>query len=336
MNTRTRLIELSSLPLDWEKLNGTKILIAGATGLIGSALVHSILANPNFICDIYVMGRSIDRLNAIFSDYISYSHFHPIEQDITKPLTCSDQFDYIIDCASNANPANFDKYPVETILTNILGVQNLLNYGKTHGLKRFLFVSTGEVYGETGGKNCTEESNGNIDVLNPRGCYPLSKRLAENLCVCYAKEYGLDVTIARPCHIYGPNFLETDDRAYAQFLRKAVLGDDIVLNSPGLLRRSWCYIVDCIAGLLYILLKGTSSNAYNISDSAMTIKEFAEATAASAGVNVRFDIPKSSASPIISQGILDSTKLKSLGWEPSKDIVSNLKECICEISFNKR
>lgn len=331
MTTSTQLDRLCSLPLNWEKLSGAKILIVGASGLIGRALIHSLLANTNLKCDIYAMGRSMDRLKTIHGNNICKSNFHLIEHDVTRQLTCSVQFDYIIDCASNANPANFDKKPVETILTNVLGVQNLLDYGKTHGLKRFLFVSTGEVYGETEGENCTEDSNGYIDVLNPRGCYPMSKRLAENLCICYAKEYNLDITIARPCHIYGPNFLNTDDRAYAQFLRNAVCGEDIVLNSPGLLNRSWCYIVDCVSGLLYILLNGISSNVYNISDTTMTIKDFAEVVAASADVEVKFNIPKNLTSPIISQGILNSAKLRSLGWKPSSDIVSNIKECINEM-----
>lgn len=332
MKTSTRIKELSILPLNWVKLNGSKILIVGASGLIGSAFVHSLLGNPNLKCEIYVMGRSNNRLKRIFEEYIGNEHFHTIEHDITEPLTCTDYFDYIVDCASNANPANFNHKPVETILTNVLGVKNLLNYGRKHGLKRFLFVSTGEIYGETGGENCNEESNGYINILNPRSCYPMSKRLTENLCICYAKEYNLDVTIARPCHIYGPNFLTTDDRAYAQFLRTAALGEDIVLNSPGLLKRSWCYIIDCVAGLLYILLNGVASNAYNISDTVMTIKDFAMAVATCAGVEVKFNISENLTPPIISQGILDSTKLRSLGWKPSKDIFSNISECINEMS----
>nr|WP_321570792.1 NAD-dependent epimerase/dehydratase family protein [uncultured Duncaniella sp.] len=332
MRTITRIKELSLLPLNWEKLDRSKILIVGASGLIGSAFAHTLLTNPNLKCEIYVMGRSFDRLKTIFGEYIGNENFHIIEHDIVNPLSCAENFDYIVDCASNADPANFNQKPVETILTNVLGVQNLLDYSKTHGLKRFLFVSSGEVYGETGGENCNEEADGYIDILNPRGCYPLSKRLSENLCISYVDEYNLDVVIARPCHIFGPNFLDTDDRAYAQFLRKAAHGEDIELNSPGLLKRSWCYIIDCVSGLLYILLNGASSNAYNISDIAMTIRDFAEAVAIGAGVKVKFNIPKDLNPPIISQGILDSTKLRSLGWKPCGDIILNIKECISDMT----
>ena len=79
--------------------------------------------------------------------------------------------------------------------------------------------------------------------------------------MCYAAEYGVDVVIGRPCHTYGPFFTESDNRAYAQFIRNAIAGEDIVLKSTGLQYRSWCYVVDCASALLHILLKGETGQA---------------------------------------------------------------------------
>lgn len=324
MKTTDQLRDIYKLPLPWEKLNGSKILIAGASGLIGSSLVKALVLNPLINYTVYALGRDLIKLEEIFSDYRKFN-LVLLEGDVSKKLNLKEKFDYIIDCASNANPASFSRCPVETILGNICGVNNLLAYGVQNKLQRFLYVSSGEVYGEGGRNPFIEEHSSYINNLNPRACYPISKRAAENLCIAYAQEYKADVVIARPCHIYGPNFLKTDDRAYAQFFRKARNGEDIVLKSAGLLNRSWCYVRDCVSALLFILLKGASNEAYNISDTPMTIKDFAEAIALESRVKVVYDIPDESITrPIISKGILDSSKLRRLGWYPLDKLQSNI------------
>lgn len=330
MNRIARNKIIFSLPLPWHLLEKENILITGASGLIGSTLVKTLLSKPNCNYTIYAMSRDIKKLQQIFTDYSS-PNLVLIEGDVTADLNLTEDFKYIIDCASNANPQLFHNYPVNTILGNIYGVNNLLGYGVKHGLSRFLYVSSGEVYGEGTKDSFTEKDSEYIDSLNPRGCYPISKRAAENLCIAYAKEYNVDIVIARPCHIYGPNFQKSDDRAYAQFLRNAVKGEDIILNSQGLLNRSWCYVDDCVLGLIYILLKGTPNEAYNISDSPMTIRRLAELIAELSGVNISFRIKEDKIHPIISKGILDSTKLKSLGWKPLENVYENISTTLNEL-----
>lgn len=335
--TTDDLRRISTLPLPWEKLKGKNILIPGATGLIGSALVTALLLNPNKNYEVYAAGRNLARLKERFGNF-SDSSLHFVEFDVSRPLNSDIHFHYIIDCASNANPAAFSERPVEVILANILGVENILSYGSRHGIERFLFVSSGEVYGEGDGRKFDETYSGYVDILNPRACYPASKRAAENLCIAYSKEYGPDVVIARPCHIFGPFFQKSDDRAYAQFLHNAIAGDNIVLKSPGMIKRSWCYVADCVSALLYILLKGNNRQAYNIAspENELTIRDFATAIAQTSGTEIVFDVPADAPKAIITQGILDSSLLHGLGWKPELPFSEQIKSTIEELKNEDR
>lgn len=319
--------------LPWEKLSGTKILITGATGLIGSTLVEVLMSNPHRDYVVYASGRNMERARARFEKYLSMESFHFVEYDVIFPLQCDVQFDYIIHAASNASPNAFSMNPVEIVKANILGVSNLIEYGIEHGMKRFLYVSSGEVYGEGDGHIITEKYSGYIDCLNPRSCYPSSKRTSETLCTSYASEYGVDVVIARPCHIYGPNFTEADNRVYAQFIRNILKGENIVMKSSGEQVRSWCYVVDCVSALLYILLKGISGEAYNIADpnSVLTIRKLAEMLAEIGDCKVIMDVPsemeKRGYNPV-SKSVLSINKIEGLGWKVSGSMTQKMKKTV--------
>lgn len=325
------MAEIKDLP--WEKLSGCNILVTGATGLIGSCLVDVLMQRPQKDYRVYALGRNEKRANARFQRFISDSSFHFIEGDVTRPLTCDTSFHYIIHAASNGSPYFFASQLVEVMKSNLFGVSNLIEYGLGHGMKRFLYVSSGEVYGQNDAKRLSESSYGYIDVLSPRSCYPSSKRAAETLAISYATEYGTDVVIARPCHTYGPNFTESDNRVYAQFIRNVLSGEDIVMKSAGTQYRSWCYVEDCVSALLYILLKGKSGEAYNIADknSIVTIWELAEMIASIAGCKVVMQAPSDSEmkgfTPI-KQAVFNTAKLEALGWSVSGTMEEKLRRTI--------
>ncbi len=203
---------------------------------------------------------------------------------------------------------------------NIWGVDHLFSYGRQHHLRKFLYVSSGEVYGEGNGIPFCEEDSGCLNWTSLRACYPTAKRTAETLCISYASQCQIETLIIRPCHIYGPFFAPKDDRVYAQLIRNAVADEDILLKSTGLRQRSWCYVVDCVFALLYVLLKGETGNAYNIADvrSNTSICEFAEMVALKSGRKVVFDIPDNAVSnpPDISKTILSTDKINEIGWFP--------------------
>lgn len=330
------ILQIFEQDLPWEKLSGANILVTGATGLIGGCLVETLMMNPNRDYQVYASGRNEERARSRFKDFADNPVFYFVKYDVMQPLQSDVRFDYIIHAASNASPNFFAKSPVEVIKSNIDGVAHLMDYGMSHGMKRFLYVSSGEVYGEGDGRVFTEDYSGYVDCAKPRSCYPSSKRAAESLCVSYAAEYGADVVMARPCHTYGPHFTEQDNRVYAQFIRNVLRGEDIVLKSTGEQFRSWCYVVDCVSALFYILLMGTNGEAYNIADakSIISIRELAEIIAAIGNRNVVIDIPDDDEKRgfnSVMKSIFSTNKLESLGWKPLTHISKGYEKTIREL-----
>lgn len=307
-----------------ERLKNSSVLITGASGLIGSFVVDMLLyynKTDDANITVYAAGRSIERLEKRFEGAEGKNLIF-VEHDVNCAPKFDFSLDYIIHAASNAYPQAFAKDPVGTVLSNVVGTQYLLEYAKEHNTKRFMFVSSGEVYGQCDSDITAfkESYSGYVDPTQPRSCYPASKRAAETLCVSYTAQYSLDTVIVRPCHIYGPNTTKSDNRASVQFMSCALKGEDIVLNSRGSQMRSYCYIADCGSALVTVLACGESANAYNIAnpDARVTIAALAEEIAKCAGTKVVFSLPdeqsKGQQTPI-SYAVLDSDKLCSLGWK---------------------
>lgn len=332
------ILSLFDQGLDLSPLSGSRILVAGASGLIGSCIVDILMANPKRDYEVIALGRNAERMQNKFADYISDGLFSILVKDITKPFgTTTLCLDYIIDAASNASPNFFKKNPVEVMKANIDGVSNLMDYGIINNTNRMVYLSSGEVYGEGNGSPFTEKDSGYVDCASLRACYPSSKRAAETLCIAYAEEYQKDVVIARLCHTYGPGFTESDNRVYAQFIRNVLNGEDIVLKSKGEAYRSWLYVVDAANAILQLLLKGENKNAYNVADphSNITIRQLAETIADLTGHKVVFDIPKDEAhgnTTPITKATFDISKIQTLGWKPLFSIKEGLQHTIDSVS----
>jgi len=259
----------------------------------------------------------------------------PVGCDLTQPLSGLPKADYIIHAAGNAHPAAFSADPVGTMQSNILGTMNLLSHLTATGGKRLLFVSSGEIYGENpdveGG--FSEDSFGKIDPMNPRSCYPESKRAAETMCASYVRQFGADAVVARLCYVYGPTVTPTNSRADAQFLRKAMAGENIVMKSDGAQMRSYCYAADAAAALLTILLKGEAGQAYNVANrgSEHSIREYALTLAALAGVMVVFDLPPESERAgysTVTRAVQNPEKLEALGWKALTPLKEGLQHTL--------
>ena len=322
--------------LPWQKLDGKTVLITGATGLICSCVADIILFKNKFGANIKLIlaGRDREKTVARFKpfaeskDYI-FTYFDAISG--TMP-DIKFNVNYIIHGASNAHPAKFSEQPVETMLANLIGTNALLKMAVKNNFDRFLYISSSEVYGKKQGSEPYSETDyGYVDILNPRACYPSSKRTAETLCAAYSSEYGVDCVTVRPGHIYGPTMTENDSRASAQFVRNAVNGENIVMKGTGTQLRSYCYVTDCALAILIVLLKGKRGEAYNISNhnSIVTIRQMAEAVA-NAG-NVKLVTKEASEKEkkgynLMDNSSLDAKKLIGLGWKGRYGIEMGMEE----------
>lgn len=314
------------------ELSNSSILVTGATGLIGSCLIDVFLAANEFYganLKVYALGRSLEKIANRFRDAVI-----PVVQNIMSPLDDAIEHDYIIHGASNADPKSYARQPVETILTNIVGSKNILDYCLKHKKTKMLLTSTFEVYGELPNVDVyTEDMSGIINQSILRNGYPESKRCCELLTRSYIDEYGVNAIIVRLPSVYGPTMQESDSKAHAQFIRNALNGESIVLKSEGSQRRTYCYVIDAVSALLAVLEKGENGEIYNISNenSVASIAEVASACAEIAGTEVVFDLPDAIEAKGFSQSkncILDNSKLKSLGWEGKYSLKEGLEETL--------
>ncbi len=309
----------------------SRILVTGASGLIGSVIVDALLcANRHQGADyqIFALGRNREKLEKRFGRAPSV---RILAQDIAEPIQ-TDGLDYVVHAASFADPSSYARYPAETILTNVLGARSVLDYcrGKT---TRALLTSTFEVYGKNDLEGFAEEDCGWIDCNLIRSSYPESKRTAELLFRAYYEEYAVDGVIARLPSVYGPILSEHDNKAHAEFIRNAVNRRPIVLKSAGLQKRTYCYVMDIVSGLLYLLFHGKSGEAYNVANQAsrITIAGLARLIADIAGTEVVFQTPDAEESKGYSKpqnSVLLTGKINRLGWHARYSLEEGIRETL--------
>ncbi len=353
------LAAAAALDLPWEKLDGKTIVISGATGLLGSTLIDVLMkknaesgegagASMRLGCRIAALGRSREKAEKRFAPYIGSGHFFFVPCDINDAQGLRDALDlffgtdgrslkadYIFHAASNTHPVAYAKDPIGTVVTNIIGLNNLLEYASDHGCTRFLFASSNEIYGENRGDTelFDESYCGYIDCNTLRAGYPESKRAGEALCQAYIRQKDLDAVIVRFTRSFGPALLRSDTKALSQFLQKGVAREDIVLKSEGKQFYSYTYAPDAVSGLLTCLMKGTCGEAYNVADERCNIalRDLAGIIAGYAGTKVVFELPdavEAAGYSKATKALLDSSKLKALGWQAQFDMKSALAHTI--------
>lgn len=311
----------------WGDLEGKTVFLSGAAGMIGSLLTDAIMVHNQGLsrqkqCTVLAAGRDQDTAKERFSCWWENDAFRFIVQDITKPIaSLPSPPNYLIHGASTTHPIAYSTQPVNTILANIFGTYYMLELAARHPGSRFLLLSSVEVYGENRGDTeyFTEDYCGYIDCNTLRAGYPEGKRASEALCQAYIREKELYAAILRLPRCYGPTMRLSDSKAIAQFLKKGVAGEDIILKSKGDQRYSYAHAADAVMGILYCLLKGENGQAYNLGDdgSDITLRELAESIAEYAGTKVVFDIPDETERKGYSnatKALMDGKKLKDLGW----------------------
>lgn len=305
----------------------SKFFITGATGLIGSMLCRYLIATTPGL-QIYAPVRSLKKAMSLFSG-TEIRHIRFIEEsEIGQAdyLAIAADSNYIIHCAAPTASRYFVEHPVETSAAIFNGTNAILNFARQCStLKSCVYLSSLEVYGENldETKIITEDFQGYVDVGDIRSCYPLAKRLAENLCVSYFREYGVPVRIARLTQVSGVGVAANDRRILADFCFRKAKGRPIVLHTAGASARPYLYTLDAISGILTLLRSGINGEAYNLSNDSTYISAYALGTKiAQKAPATKFEvnITPQTCYPSDTFMNLSSEKLRALGWQCLTDL----------------
>lgn len=338
---RRDMEEIYASRSDWERLRGKRIYVTGAAGMIASYLVMFLMylnEAYGFETEIYAGIRNLQKAQNRFGDYINRKYFHLVSRDVSLPCEIEEPLDYIVHAASLASPQYYGKYPVETMLPNVIGTQALLQYAVEKPLEGFVFLSSGNVYGTVSGvEEITENVIGTFDFTGDGNVYGESKRCGEALCRAYAREYGVPARSVRVHHTYGPVMdIRGDSRVFAEFVKNVVDGEDIVMKSDGSARRAFCYLTDTVSGILTVLLDGCNGNSYNIGNPQeyMSIRELAlllQKLSGSETMKVSFAERKTEGYLATSEkreAVLSVAALEALGWQPRVSAGEGFGRCI--------
>lgn len=271
-------------------LQGKRLFVSGGAGFLGYYIIQAALhwnaTRSGPPVDVVACDNFIRGVPAWLSDLVAHPALTLVKHDITTPLPRAlGDFDFVVHAASIASPTYYRKHPIETMDANVTGLRLLLDrcreqHGRNHPLGGMLFFSTSEIYGDPPPDQIPtpETYRGNVSCTGPRACYDESKRFGETLCVNFAREFGLPVTIARPFNNYGPGLKITDRRVIADFARDIIAGRDLVLLSDGGPTRTFCYVADAVVGYYKILVRGRGGEPYNIGNDAPELSIGALAT----------------------------------------------------------
>jgi UDP-glucuronate decarboxylase len=221
-----------------------RVLVTGGAGFLGSHLSKRLLelGHEVLAVDNYYTGRK-----ANLESCINNSNFELLRHDITSPLNV--EVDAIYNLACPASPVHYQKFPVQTMKTNVLGAINMLDLAKRLECK-ILQSSTSEIYGDPLISPQVEEHWGNVNPVGIRSCYDEGKRAAETLFMDYHHQFNVDIAIARIFNTYGPHMAVDDGRVVSNFILQALMGEPITIYGDGSQSRSFCFVDDLISGLI--------------------------------------------------------------------------------------
>lgn len=230
-----------------------RVIVTGAAGFLGSHLCKHHLDAGDDVFGIDDFSSSRDD-----SEHIKALQAHPnfrfIEHDITRPL-CSSwdehliKANFIYNFACPASPPSYQNIPIHTMMTCVVGTQNMLNYARLSGAV-LVHASTSEVYGDPKMSPQPEGYHGNVNSYGPRSCYDEGKRAAEALCYDYLNKYDVDARLVRIFNTYGPHMDPYDGRVVSNFICQALKGEPLTVYGDGSQSRSFCYVDDLIAGIV--------------------------------------------------------------------------------------
>jgi nucleoside-diphosphate-sugar epimerase len=333
---------IAAHPVDWKKVSGCTVLISGANGFLPQYLVETLLylnETRHLNMKVLALVRNENKAKLRFSHHVGRKDLVFVVQDVCDPVKIPGDgpVDYIIHAASQASPLFYSVDPIGTQNANTIGTSNLLKVAKEKNVKSFLFFSSGEVYGvlKENQVPTREDDYGSLDPMILRSCYGESKRMGENICICWLHQHKVPVKIVRPFHTYGPGMDLQDGRVFADFVSDIVHNRDIVMKSAGTDIRAFCYIADATLGFLQVMLEGKSGEAYNVgSDKETMIRDLA---------NILVGLfPEKKLKVVINENVVSEnyvrssirrscpeiSKIKSLDWKPFHSVGDGFRRTI--------
>ena len=300
-----------------------RFLITGGTGLIGSSMVKCLKAYSSKY-RVTLPVRSKAKAQEIFGEEVEGLTI--IECELDKWLASLEgEYDYIIHCASPTAGVYMVEHPASTFTTAVSTTMHLLEYCRRHSGTSMVYISSLEYYGQNyNDAEVTEDKAFAVDHHSERSSYPIGKRAAEYACYSYAKEFGVDVKVARLTQTFGPGVAKTDNRVFAQFARSVINNEDIVMHTTGESAKPYCYITDCISAILHILVKGEKGEAYNAAneETYISIRDMANFLKDNFNPNIKVIVeehPEMGYAPQTRLN-LSTEKLRQLGWKPQYDL----------------
>lgn len=332
------LERISAIDLPWGKLAGKKVMISGATGMVGKMLIDALMyknTKEALGVSVVALGRNKEKARGRFPDYMDADKFEFVECDINEGIEYRGKVDFVLHLASSTHPKQYATEPVATVMANVIGLNNLLDFAVKNGAERFLFASSVEVYGENRGDTEKFDENylGYINCNILRAGYPESKRAGEALCQAYREQYGIEVVVPRFARLFGPTMLLGDSKASSQFIMNAVYWKDIILKSEGTQEYSYLYVRDAVIGALVCLLKGVDGEAYNLADEKYdtTLKDLAVELAEMSGGKVIFELPDETERKgysMAQKALMEAGKVKKLGFKVEGKMTEDLERTI--------
>lgn len=300
------------------------ILITGGAGFIGSHLGKLFIAEgERVVCVDDLLTGNINNLASV----LNHPHFVFHQCDVSQHTEVKGPIDYVLHFASPASPADYQRYPIQTLKVGSLGTHNALGLARA---KRavFLLASTSEVYGDPLVHPQHEDYWGNVNPIGPRGVYDEAKRFAEALVLAYHRVNGMDVKIARIFNTFGPYMRQDDGRAIPSFIGQALQGKPITIFGDGSQTRSFCYIDDLVQGIRKLIHSDYNGPVNLGNPKEMTVLDIAtliiELTGSKSKIEFH-ELPQDD--PRVRQPDIGLAK-RILGWEPKVDVRTGLAKTI--------
>lgn len=297
-----------------------RILVTGGAGFVGSHLARELIKIGH---EVVVVDNFYTGSKRNLEDLMNHENFEVMRHDITFPLYV--EVDAVMNLACPASPIHYQKYPVQTAKTSVIGAINMLGLAKRLNIP-ILQASTSEVYGDPQVTPQVETYFGNVNPIGVRSCYDEGKRVAETLFSDYARQYNLEIKIARIFNTYGPCMQFNDGRVVSNFIVQAIRNESITIYGDGSQTRSFCYVSDLVDGLIKLLLADKKITGpinlgnpveYTIMQLANKIIELTNSNSKIIYLPLPEDDPKQRKPDI-------TLANKLLEWEPTTDLNSGL------------